>query len=84
MEGAKTLKGIEFQNALRDVIIRIIDNCTDGKLDTEKLPQFDVDFLFLNIRAKSRGEVIEPSFTCNQEKDGVPCGNIDKYSIKID
>ena len=84
MEGAKTLKGIEFQNAVRDVIIRIIDNCTDGKLDTEKLPQFDVDFLFLNIRAKSRGEVIEPSFTCNQEKDGVPCGNIDKYSIKID
>ena len=29
MEGAKTLKGIEFQNAVRDVIIRIIDNCTD-------------------------------------------------------
>jgi len=84
MEGAKKLKGVEFQNAVRDVILRIIDNCTEGKLDTEKLPQFDVDFLFLNIRAKSRGEVIEPSFTCNQEKDGVPCGNVDKYSVKID
>ena len=84
MEGAKDLKGQEFQSAVRDVIVRIIANCTDGKIDGDKLPAFDVDFLFLNIRAKSRGEVIEPSFTCNQEIDGKVCGTVDKFAIKID
>ena len=85
MEGAKELKGEEFQRAVRDVILRIISNCTDGKIDGEKLPAFDVDYMFLNIRAKSRGEMIEPSFTCNQEgPDGKLCGNIDKYPIRID
>jgi hypothetical protein len=85
MEGAKDLKGEEFQRVVRDVILRIISNCTDGKIDGNKLPAFDVDYMFLNIRAKSRGEVIEPSFTCNQEgSDGKLCGNIDKYPIRID
>jgi hypothetical protein len=84
MEGAKELKGEEFQRIVRDVILRIIINCTDGKIDGNKLPAFDVDYLFLNIRAKSRGEMIEPTFTCNQEVNGVSCGNIDKYPIRID
>ena len=85
MEGAKELKGDEFQNAVRDVILRIITNCTDGKIDGNKLPAFDIDYMFLNIRAKSRGESIEPSFTCNQPgKDGKICGHVDKYSIRID
>ena len=85
MEGAKAKKGEEFQAAVRDVILRIITNCTEGKIDGAKLPAFDIDYLFLNIRAKSRGEVIEPSFTCNQPgKDGKVCGQVDKYSIKID
>ena len=84
MEGAKNLKGEEFQRVVRDTILRIIINCTDGKIDGNKLPAFDVDYLFLNIRAKSRGELIEPSFTCNQEVDGKLCGNIDKYPIRID
>ena len=84
MEGAKELKGGEFQNAVREVILRVIDNCTEGKVDGSKLPSFDVDYLFLNIRAKSRGEVIEPSFTCNQNIDGKICGQIDKHPIQID
>lgn len=84
MEGAKNLKGQEFQSAVRDVIVRIIGNCTDGKVDGGGLPAFDVDYLFLNIRAKSRGEVIEPSFTCNQEIDGNICGTVDKFAVKID
>ena len=85
MEGAKDLKGEEFKNAVRDVIIRVIDNCVEGKFDASVLPSFDTDYLFLNIRAKSRGEVIEPSFTCNQVNDkGETCGQVDAHPIKID
>jgi len=84
MEGAKGLKGDEFKAAVRDVILNVIENCVTEKIDSVKLPPFDVDYLFLNIRAKSRGEVIEPSFTCNQEVDGVLCGQIDTHPVQID
>ena len=86
MEGAKELKGEEFKNAVRDVIIlRVIENCVEEKIDANAMPSFDTDYLFLNIRAKSRGEVIEPSFTCNQVNDkGETCGQVDAHPIKID
>lgn len=40
-------------NALRT----IIDNCTFNKLDIDTMPSFDLEYLFLNIRAKSVGEI---------------------------
>ena len=85
MEGAKGLKGAEFQVAVRDVIMRVVENCVEGQIEGNKLPSFDIDYLFLNIRAKSRGEVIEPAFTCNQVNDkGNNCGQVDTHPIKID
>ena len=36
---------------------QIIENCTDGKVDVEKLALFDLEYLFLRIRAKSVGEI---------------------------
>ena len=35
---------------------QIINNCIVGKLDVEKLPTFDIEYLFLRLRAKSIGE----------------------------
>ena len=85
MEGAKNLKGDEFKNAVREVILRVIENCVEGDIQASTMPSFDTDYLFLNIRAKSRGEVIEPSFTCNQVNDkGETCGQVDAHPIKID
>jgi len=42
----------------------LVDACTFGKLDIPKLPMFDLEYLFLNIRAKSVGEKVELSITC--------------------
>ncbi|MBC8442729.1 MAG: baseplate protein [Proteobacteria bacterium] len=45
-------------------IRKIIDNCTEGKLDLELLPLFDVEYIFLQLRAKSVGEIAEPMVPC--------------------
>jgi hypothetical protein len=37
---------------------QIINNCVHGKLDVENLPTFDIEYLFLRLRAKSVGEEI--------------------------
>jgi len=47
----------------------IIRNCTFGKVDPENLAKFDIEYLFLNIRARSRGEEISSSFICQNEVD---------------
>ena len=64
------------------VIKQLIDVCTFNKLKIDKLSNFDVEYLFLNLRAKSIGELIKVIVNCE-------CGNeinntIDINKIKID
>lgn len=69
----------------KEAIGKVIANCviTEG-IDPKKLTEFDVDFLFLKIRAKSRGEVINPSFNCVNEVDGETCGHPNTVEINLD
>jgi T4 bacteriophage base plate protein len=71
-------------------IKQILHNCTltEGVV-IENLPVVDVEFYFLNLRAKSVGEIVENNYICNNEVDGHKCGNkmkvvIDLNDIKID
>ena len=63
-----------------DVIVtvkQVINNCIlDGDLDVDKMPFFDIDYLFIFLRAKSVGETVEVKLTCNNViEDGTTCGN---------
>lgn len=51
-------------------ITQVISNCTGlGESDVKKLPTFDIEYIFLNIRAKSVGESVDVKITCGD--DGV-------------
>ena len=54
----------------------VIDACTFGKLDVNKLAMFDIEYIFVQLRAKSVGEISELIFSCKQ------CGD-PKAKIKI-
>jgi hypothetical protein len=54
----------ENDQEITDAIIQIINNCVQSKIDIDDLSTFDVEYIFLNIRAKSVGEVLEFSITC--------------------
>jgi len=45
------------QKDIITAIKQIVTACTFGKLKIGRMPMFDVEYLFLNIRAKSVGEV---------------------------
>ena len=63
---------------------QIITNCLiKGEIDINKLPFFDVDFLFIFLRAKSIGETVEVSMTCNNVVDGKKCGNVFETAMDI-
>jgi hypothetical protein len=63
---------------------QVINNCiVSGDLDLEKMPFFDVDYLFIALRAKSIGESIETSYICNNEVNGNKCGGVFEAVIDI-
>ena len=47
-------------NAVKD----IVNECTFDKLDLGNMPMFDVEYIFLNIRSKSVGEVTTLKLLC--------------------
>ena len=65
----------EMNNAL----INIVQSCTLSKIDVTKLPVYDFEYLWLNIRGKSVGEQIDLKLKCpDDDKQTVD------YSLKID
>ena len=55
----------EDQKQITDAIVQIIGDCLITKnIDVTKLPTFDIEYLFLNVRSKSVGETVEVNVTC--------------------
>ena len=50
--------------ATYDAIKQIINSCCSSDLDIEKMPLFDLEYIFINIRAKSVGEVTKLKVKC--------------------
>jgi len=46
----------------------IVSECTFGKLNLGTMPMFDVEYIFLNIRAKSIGEISKLKLLCPDDK----------------
>jgi hypothetical protein len=73
------------ENEIITVTKQVINNCLiDGDVDVEKLPFFDVDFLFIALRAKSIGEAVEMRFVCNNViEEDVVCDHSFNANIDI-
>jgi hypothetical protein len=65
-------------------IKQVLTNCTltEG-IDMYSLPLLDVEYYFIQLRARSVGEVVENRYRCNNEVDGKECGNIMEVDVNI-
>jgi hypothetical protein len=63
----------------------VIKNCTFEKVDVEKLAPFDIEYLFLKLRAKSVGESVEVSVGCDDGcKESVKLQiNLEEIEVKF-
>lgn len=65
------------QNEIVNTVKQVVNNCiVSGKFDVNKSPFFEVDFIFIFLRAKSIGEKVAVKLTCNNVVDDEKCGNI--------
>ena len=72
--------------ATYDAIKQIITSCCSGDLNLEKMPLFDLEYIFLNIRAKSVGEVVKLKVKCpDDEKTEVEVEvDLTKINVEMD
>lgn len=68
---------------IRLAIKQIITNCAVDPIDVETLPLFDVEMIFLKLRAKSVGENVRLVFNCQNEVEGVPCNTDTDYTLDL-
>ena len=69
-------------DAVRDVVVA----CVDEKINAAKLPYFDIEYLFLNIRAKSVGETINLEYrhTGGVNYQGIECDAVTPVQLNIE
>ena len=61
----------------------IVDSCTFNKMKIGNMPMFDVEYIFLQIRAKSVGEVSELTLVAPDDKETKVNIEIDLSEIKV-
>lgn len=69
-------------------IKQILNNCCQDDVDIENMPVTDLEFLFLNLRARSVGEVVELQYKCNnkvkdEQGNEKTCGHVVQFSTNI-
>jgi len=58
-------------------IRQVLHNCTlTENIDIDTLPILDVEFYFLNLRARSVGEIVENKYRCENIVDDKKCNNL--------
>ena len=74
------------QEELYETLSAVIDGCTFNKLQIDTLPMFDIEYLFLKIRAKSVGSKINITLTCpDDEETKVPTEvDLDEIELQVD
>ena len=67
------------EGAIAETVLNIIESCTQGKIDARLLPVFDIEYIFLQLRAKSVGETANIKVKCPDDDSTY----VDK-TIKLD
>ena len=72
----------EDEGQMIDAVQDIIRNCLYGEVDVETMPMFDVEFVFLQLRSKSKGEEVDLTFECEKCKSSIPV-KINLNDVKV-
>lgn len=66
-----------------NVIRQVLKNCVISSIDIDALPVFDLEYLFLNLRARSVSEVVNLKYKCNNTFEDKICGTINEINVNL-
>jgi hypothetical protein len=80
---AESNDGNEMVNTIRQVL----KNCVLDEIDIDALPTFDLEYLFMNLRARSVEEVVNLRYKCNNttKEDGEEkkCNGVVEFDVNL-
>ena len=72
------------EKSIYQAIKNLIKNCCFEKVDVDKLPMFDIEYIFLQIRAKSVGETTTLEVTCPDDNETKVKVEVDLTTLKVE
>ena len=74
------------ENQMQSATKEILSAVTFNKIDVELLPTFDVEYIFLQVRAKSVGEIAKFKIICPDDKEtyGEVEVDVSKVEVQVD
>jgi hypothetical protein len=70
------------------VIRQVLKNCVLTDIDIDALPVFDLEYLFMHLRARSVSEVVSLKYRCNniikdEKGEDKDCGTVNDISFSV-
>jgi len=59
----------EDEDQIKEAVKNLIKNCVITKIKVDELPAFDLEYLFLRIRAAAVGEIVTMNVTCKDDNE---------------
>jgi len=74
--------------AILETTKQVLNNCLLDEVDIENLPMFDIENIFLNIRARSVSEIIKLNYKCNnivtdEKGEDSKCDNLVNIELNV-
>lgn len=70
------------QTDILRAVKEVINACTFDKVDANNLPTFDLEYIFINLRAKSIGEVVDLVITCPDDGETKVSTKVNLMDVK--
>lgn len=71
-------------SSISEAIKNVVTICTEGSVDVNTTPYYDIEYIFLRIRAKSVGEVIDLVGSCECSPEAKTKFSVDIDDVKIE
>ena len=68
---------------IRDAVQNLLKSCISSRIKIEKLSTFDLEYIFLNIRSVSVGEIVEINVTCQDDNETQVKYNLNLTDVKV-
>jgi|TARA_B100000780_G_scaffold269564_1_gene228468 hypothetical protein len=73
----------EDDKVIESTFAQIINDCVADNVDPYKMPMFDIEYVFLKIRGKSVGEVVDLKVTCPDDEETQISVSIPLDEVKV-
>ena len=68
---------------IRNAVLNLLKGCISSRIKIDNLATFDLEYIFLNIRAVSVGEIVEINVTCQDDNETTVRYNLNLTDVKV-